>query len=85
MSEVIYTESCCAGSLCTALNLGDSSDGSLSVGVCRIKSNNLTKYVELSVEDSRTGVQFPPPPPTATKKPPFAVAFLYQKWIVFPI
>jgi len=67
MSEVIYTESCCAGSLCTALNLGDSSGSSLSVGVCRIKSNNQTKYVELPVEDSRTGVQFPPPPPTNEK------------------
>jgi len=69
MSEVIYTESCCAGSLCTALNLGDSSSSSLSVGVCRIKSNNQTKYVELPVEDSRTGVQFPPPPPIEHPKP----------------
>jgi len=79
MSEVIYTESCDAGSLCIALNLGDSSSSSLSVGVCRIKSNNQTKYVELSVEDSRTGVQFPPPPPTNKKAHPQVWAFLCLK------
>jgi len=63
MSEVIYTESCHAGLLCMALNLGNSFGSSLLVGVCRIKLNNLTKYVELSVECLRTRVQFPPPPP----------------------
>ena len=63
MSEVIYTESCHAGLLCLALNLGNSFGRSLSVGVCRIKLNNQTKYVELPVECLRTGVQFPPPPP----------------------
>ena len=46
-----------------ALNLGDSFGSSLSVGDCRIKSNNQTKYVELPVECLRTRVQFPPPPP----------------------
>jgi hypothetical protein len=63
MSEVIYTESCHAGLLCMALNLGNSFGSSLSVGVYRIKLNNLTKYVELPVECLRTRVQFPPPPP----------------------
>ena len=63
MSEVIYTESCHAGLLCMALNLGNSFGSSLLVGVCRIKLNNLTKYVELSVECLRTRVQFPSPPP----------------------
>ena len=63
MSEVIYTESCHAGLLCMALNLGNSFGSSLLVGVCRIKLNNLTKYVELSIECLRTRVQFPPPPP----------------------
>ena len=47
-----------------ALNLGNSFGSSLSVGVYRIKLNNLTKYVELPVECLRTRVQFPPPPPT---------------------
>jgi len=35
----------------------------LSVGVVQIKLNNKAKYVELSVEDLRTGVRFPPAPP----------------------
>ncbi len=64
MSGVIYMESCHAGLLCMALNLGNSFGSSLSVGVCRIKLNNQTKYVELPVECLRTRVQFPPPPPT---------------------
>ena len=69
MSEVIYTESCHAGLLCMALNLGNSFGSSLSVGVYRIKLNNLTKYVELPVEYLRTRVQFPPPPPIECFKP----------------
>ena len=75
MSEVIYTESCHAGLLCMALNLGNSFGRSLSVGVYPIKLNNLTKYVELPVECLRTRVQFPPPPPTKEKSPPFLVGF----------
>jgi len=47
MSEVVYLESCHAWLLCTALNLGNSSGSSLSVGVYRIKLNNLIKNVEL--------------------------------------
>jgi len=39
----------------------------LSVGACKIKSNNQAKYVELSVEDLRTGVRFPPAPPINKK------------------
>jgi hypothetical protein len=31
--------------------------------VVQIKLNNKAKYVELSVEDLRTGVRFPPSPP----------------------
>ncbi len=68
MSGVIYTESCHAGLLCMALNLGNSFGSSLSVGVCWIKLNNQTKYVELPVECLRTRVQFPPPPPTIPPK-----------------
>src|SRR5271169_5663235 len=75
MSEVIYTESCHAGLLCMALNLGDSSGSSLSIGVCRIKLNNQTKYVELPVECLRTRVQFPPPPPSKRKSSPARVGF----------
>ena len=63
MSEVINTESCHAGLLCMALDLGNSFVSSLSVGVYQIKLKNLTKYVELPVECLRTRVQFPPPPP----------------------
>lgn len=40
MSEVIYTESCHAGLLCMALNIGDSFGSSLPVGVSRIRLNN---------------------------------------------
>ena len=36
---------------------------SLPVGVQTAKSNNLAKYVELTVDSLRTGVRFPPPPP----------------------
>ena len=81
MSEVIYTESCHAGLLCMALNLGNSFGSSLLVGVCRIKLNNLTKYVELSVECLRTRVQFPPPPPIsspATSNAVLVTAFFFD-------
>ena len=64
-----------------ALNLGNSFGSSLLVGVCRIKLNNLTKYVELSVECLRTRVQFPPPPPIsspATSNAVLVTAFLFD-------
>jgi len=80
MSEVIYTESCHAGLLCMALNLGDSFGSSLSVGVCRIKSNNQTKYVELPVECLRTRVQFPPPPPSNKKARPYPPGFFIAQF-----
>ena len=85
MSEVIYTESCHAGLLCMALNLGNSFGSSLLVGVCRIKLNNLTKYVELSIECLRTRVQFPPPPPIsspATSNAVLVTAFFFVYSII---
>ncbi len=85
MSEVIYTESCHAGLLCRTLNIGDSFGSSLSVGVCRIKLNNQTKYVVLPVECLRTRVQFPPPPPisspaTYNAVPVTAFSLYLQVW-----
>ena len=49
--------------------IGDSPFVSLPVGGQPVKSNNLAKYVDLSVEDLRTGVQFPPPPPNGDGHP----------------
>ncbi len=35
----------------------------MSICAARVKSNDMTKYVELAVEDLRTRVRFPPTPP----------------------
>ena len=57
--------------------IGDSPFVSLPVGGQPVKSNNLAKYVDLSVEDLRTGVQFPPPPPS-NENATLAVAFSFE-------
>jgi len=51
------------GHFAACQKIGDSPFVSLPVGGQPVKANNLAKYVDLSVEDLRTGVQFPPPPP----------------------
>jgi len=47
----------------------------VSVRASWVKSNDMTKYVELYVEDLRTRVRFPPVPPVLTIKP-FKTLFL---------
>ena len=49
----------------------------VSVRASSVKSNDMTKYVELYVEDLRTRVRFPPVPPIK-KKPTL------QGWFFLP-
>ncbi len=60
----------------------------MSVRASLVKSNDMTKYVELYVEDLRTRVRFPPVPPLLTTKPfklfllrGFLLSFILSKLI----
>jgi len=55
----------------------ESSVKNVSVRASLIKSNDMTKYVELVVEDLRTRVRFPPTPPFKANPSEFWRGFVY--------